>query len=446
KNKKVEWSVTDITGKTGATISSGGKVKVPSNTSVDTSFRITAKALDGSGVTATKDVYVKAVTKTLSVNLTDADFDTKNSDSQAGIKKISFNPKNKMLKNIVLSSADISSNSFYDDQTVLTAETDNAIPVEWKTSNSKIVKVNGKEKDYNSKVTLTGLKSGKAVITCKTNDGSEKSVKINVTVINPVSFVSLNMDQSKQVYAIAKGYSMKNPVVLGEGYGKPGIRKVKWDYSIYLYNRVIDSSSGDTWNKTYSAELTQEIKKSNLVSLSDSGLLKVSKDWKDGIYRISNISGDGKGNNHAEINNAYVIRVTATATDGTGFSGYKDYVVTPPIKSVECAVMDKGTKVVLSGKTMDFFVAPKDEDGNQLFMGAYNLEIINTNPKCGGVAKTSIGFFGGFSMYVPTCDVYKRVSNGTVGYYYHVGYNYVKINFNDGSGKSVRYRIMRKVQ
>lgn len=141
--KDVEWSTSN---KNVATVTSAGVVKGVSKGTAT----ITAKAKDGSGVKATAKITVTQPVTSLSV-----------------AKSLTVNVKAKKTLKATIKPTNANNKS-----------------LTWTSSNAKVAKVSAKG-------IVTGLRKGSATITVKTKDGSNKTAKCKVTVIQPVNKVTL---------------------------------------------------------------------------------------------------------------------------------------------------------------------------------------------------------------------------------------------------------------
>lgn len=161
------------------------------------------------------------------------------------------------------------------------------------TTTSKIVTISGKT------ITAVPGKTGTATVTVKANDGSGKSVKLKVKVVNPASRVDISTNMVKMStalnYNLAVGKSATHKAVLGNAYGTPSSKKVTW-------HAELRQSGSLMYNAGY-------------FSISSTGKLTVKK-------AMSNLVNYGSG---------YTIDVWATTTDGTNLtSNTIRYNITTP--------------------------------------------------------------------------------------------------------------------
>ena len=77
--------------------------------------------------------------------------------------------------------------------------------VKWKSSNSKIAKVDSKGK-------VTALKKGKVTITCTAQDGSKKKATCKITVNNKVNVKSVKLNTKAVTLVKGKAYTLKATV------------------------------------------------------------------------------------------------------------------------------------------------------------------------------------------------------------------------------------------
>ena len=181
-----------------------------------------------------------------------------------------------------------------------TAKVDNVLKlscptaVSWSTSNASVLALN---KTDGTSVVATGLKAGKAKITCM--DANKKKTVISVTVNVPAS--SLNIDPNYYGYlgTLGVGKSKKIAVALGDTYGKPSNTKLKWSF-------VINEN----------ASLTQQAIESKAVKISAKGKISINKKKWEKLF-------GGK----FDITKLATIDVTAETTDGTNLKSTAYFLV-----------------------------------------------------------------------------------------------------------------------
>ncbi|MCR4762905.1 MAG: S8 family serine peptidase [Lachnospiraceae bacterium] len=216
------------------------------------------------------------------------------SDESLPCRKVT--KKNGTLRSLQLFTVNTGKDEF-DERTVqLTAGLPEDSAPLWSTSNSAVAEVSP-----DGTVTATG--KGKATITCAAQDGSGKKASVAVSVIVPVSDLSV-VSKNGQEY-IAYGKSATAQAAAGSVYGTPGNRKVIWRYE--AGQSAYDEDSGESF------------------FMPDPSLDRYVK-GNNGKVRISPT---------AAKNDIYMsVRVTATTTDGTEISASRIFYVIPPVKEI----------------------------------------------------------------------------------------------------------------
>lgn len=253
-SNKVQWSVNDKATKAGITVSNG-TVKTKATT-VAGEYTVTAKAVGSDGKT------FNGQTGTYTFTVIDA----------AAIKKIAFldadtnrAPKAKSIKTTDSQTTD-TDNKVIDLKDYLTVtKTDAASKADtilngesaaeevvWSSSNTKVATV--------SNGVISAVSPGKATIKAISNDGGNKSASYNVTIVQPVT--SITIDGPKKV-AIGKGITLTAKVT-----DNATNKKVTW------------TISGDGQ--------TVSINKTN-------GKITTKKNAKAGDYTVKAIAADGLG-------------------------------------------------------------------------------------------------------------------------------------------------------
>ena len=185
----------------------------------------------------------------------------------------------------------------------LTAYTDNEEAIYWKVNNKSraALSVSG------NSVTVIGLQPGKVKVTAYTKDGSGKSASKIITIIVPVSDISLMAEKDRMDNILASGGSLQFYAKIGNQYGKPTNSKFKWSYELVCY-----ASKDKDREVELSNELRAMIKRDKEILTFNKGKItavsqkKFETQWKKYWHK-----GAGKD---------YGIRVTATTADGTELS------------------------------------------------------------------------------------------------------------------------------
>lgn len=241
-NKSLTWTIESAEG---LKVSANGKVSTTAKTPAG-EYTVTAKAKDGSEVSGTfaVNVVTNGITKLELQDKKDATvtvFRVKGTTSASVSKKVYLN-----------------------------IEGANADCIDVKSSNSGVVNASFNTEDSTPYVLIksTGKTVGKSVITVRSTDGTNKQIKINVNVVNPVSKLTISLPNGKAAYVV-KGKSLQLSTTFGAQYGKIVKPNVVWS--------VLDGNG--------------------VVSVSKSGLVKIdSKATVDGEkYTIVAKTTDGTG-------------------------------------------------------------------------------------------------------------------------------------------------------
>ncbi len=250
-----------------------------------------------------------------------------------------------------------------------------------------IATISNVEKNANGesgfKIRATGKATGKITIKLKAVDGSGKSGKCTINVNNPISGIRIAPSGGNNQY-VAKGKSLQLKATLETAYGKLSNKKVDWVIATNEENPKPITSQTDKTLKTG-------------MKISTSGKVTASKKAKDGWYNVYAIAKDGS----AEA--IYYIHVAAP-TSRLSISGLN-------------------SNKINVGKVGYGYSLPINADIRQ---GGFSFS--SSNP-----AVVSVGIdpedVRGMTMYMAA---YKK------------GSATITIKALDGSGKSVKYRIMIK--
>ncbi len=315
--KDVEWSVS---GADGVSISQNGQLTVPS--SIETGVvTVTATAKDGGDASASVgDIQIRPNVSYVVVTINDSSFgggDGVASYAKSGsVKQLTlYSAENDYWINPQVSSGLIedsdgnllgyqkTNKSWHNSWVQLRKVTDYYTSVSWTSNKPAVATVDSTGK-------VTAVKAGTAVITCKALDGSNKKCSVTVRVINPASGVTV-VSSSKATASdtfklLGVGKSVSNKAVLGDAFGTPTIKKVKWSYTVKVYKN--DSSGTEqTWLENY-------VLSNKLINMNASGT--VSAKNNNALKRYA-------------TDYSIQVTVTATTTDGTGLSGSVTYQVKP---------------------------------------------------------------------------------------------------------------------
>lgn len=214
--RTVEWSVSG----TGVTVKNG---KVSASSSASGDYIVTAKATDGSDVSASmKITVVKDAIKSISMKKSMSLF------TDTG----SYNAPTAESLGAVISGGDSSAVTYY-----------SSAPGIASVSSTGVVYANG---------------VGKAKITCASTDGSNKKAVCTVSVSAPMSRLTIVPPENSDGY-VCVGGSIKLTAVLNTNYGKPQNPKINWSVApgyenlISVSNGVVKAKSLGTASKSTNA-------------------------------------------------------------------------------------------------------------------------------------------------------------------------------------------------
>ncbi len=319
-NKKVYWSLLDLSGKAlninGVTINeTSGKLKVESYADIkaDTEIYVAATTRDrghlnqlykvklmGAGASKATAVAVRFDEETVWVPNYFVPTYKKNTKDLKAIK---------MHSNYATAGTTVAS------EVVLQGFVSNGSTPIWTSSDSTVVGVFAMSEN---KAFLIGRKAGTATVTCDAGDGSGKKAKVQVQVIIPASNIRI-IDKKLDVYEnggdigysyLAKGGSTTLKANLGAVYGTPTISKVGWEMEIVAFKRT---KAEDGYRiKTFDLSKTQqEDLKNKLYKIDANGVVTVvakktfdSKSAMYGYYKDFGAEG-------------FAARIYATTKDGT---------------------------------------------------------------------------------------------------------------------------------
>ena len=385
----VIWSVDAASASAGIKITSSGKLTVPKN-SVSMTIVVTATAKDGYGAKA--NVNVEVVDKAASsVKISTADISGRANDTLnvKTVELFTLNPPTVSAYDRVVGGASAVPTDVDETYIQLIGNAEGHA-VSWSSGNTKVAMV-----DSSGRVTAIG--PGKAVITCTASDGGGKKASCTVNAVIPASSVWVQGSRpltsfSTPTLAFGKSLQMKASALAA--YGKVTNTKVSWTYTLY-------KSDGNS-NPAGSASLT------GMIKLSSSGKLTLDKKLVDNWIGVMGY-------------NAY-IRVTATAMDCSGVSGYKDVFPCRGTDAMKFQYSSYNDKVGAYGK---IYFTGRGLIGNKYYGNYYNDYIVTTSN----------------SKVVTICDYGENyvevwaLSKGTA---------IIKVMSNDGTGKSVSAKITIK--
>ncbi len=285
-NKKVDWSIgTDYTN--GAvSVNTKGKVTVPSDDAlIGSSFELVATPRDGQG--GSNSTWVSIYPKVTSVAIVPY------SEGQYAPVLPTYDKKGNVNGGVIYSlnlGDDTKDESTDYPDVVLRLADGTEAPnwtwlVKWSSSDPSVATVNSSGK-------IQGLRAGKTVITATADDGSGKSAKYNIRVINPVSSIRIYSKAGENSQYLAYGKSLSLGAALGDAYGKPGITGVTWDFRAY-------DADDNNW--------TDYMKDTKGITISSKGVLKTTAKAKEvGIDDILVIATTTDGTELRRVRDIYL--------------------------------------------------------------------------------------------------------------------------------------------
>ncbi len=283
---KVTWSLEGSV--SGVTINAKtGKVTVKKTASG--SFTVVATAQDDGKAKGSFKVDIVEPSTGVSIEVLNV-----NEDVNKPVK----DRKTGNIKSVRLYNVDINSTAALTENTIaLNSKNSNGTTVMFSTSKPSVASLT---RDSSGYIIVTGKKAGTAKITARATDGSGKKAVLTVKVIVPASKIEVFYNKKGQnVIGFGKSGSLK--AALGAAYGKPSVKKPRWEVLAIL-----------GFNGTSQTDVTNSYKQYVKVS---NGKVSISKKMKNaGAYDY------------------YRVYVKATATDGTGWSDNAGFVVQSPAK------------------------------------------------------------------------------------------------------------------
>ncbi|MCR4903105.1 MAG: S8 family serine peptidase, partial [Butyrivibrio sp.] len=419
-NKKVTWSLGSTY--SGVTINAkSGALKVAKTASAGEAT-VVATAADGSGVTASFTVQIVA-SKASSVVIGIDSSETIVTDSISGPKYVTYNKKG-VLTSVRLYTVDSYQSDIQENTIQLNSTVSNSTTPSWSSNNTKVATV-----DSNGLV--TAVSSGKAVITCKAQDGSNKKATVTVNVIVPASDLNIKMNNNQSMLAFGKKATAK--AVLGSTYGKASIQKAKWE--IELAGIYEDSDGNEAYDQSDNEYLESLIESNYLKINESSGKITLNKKIKSDSNYSSYLSSTVTVDDNSYSIEGLVAIITATATDGTGetdtyylyigegTTGYKWYY-------------SSNSSYPLSVLSAYYKLYPLSAgDGS-----TYTYITIS------GGAQLDTPIVSSSSPKVASVKVYNTTSSLKVIYIYPLskGTSTITIKSNDGTGKKASFKVTVK--
>ncbi len=341
-NKKVNWEVGTVApgdsevftpGVEGLTIKDGKLTVSKDAVPPENPIAIRAAATDGSKVTSELFYIDLTDSKTTGIttdiyDIDDETYPTRDEDREC--YKVVYK---KTLSSLQLFTVKTGRNEI-DERTikVVASVTGSENFVGWTTGNKDIVDVecySDEKFSYPNVAVLTAKSPGTTTITCAAQDGSEKKTSFKVTVITPVSDINVRISGNNAEF-IAYGKSASLTATPGNTYGKPTNPKIKWDYEIWRTDNAgtFEYGEGDGGIMPLTdANLAEKVKKDKKLFAFSNGKVTINAN-----YYKNRMNYPGEYKTGKEEPATFVIKAIATATDGSGASGYK-YIY--PVKKAE---------------------------------------------------------------------------------------------------------------
>lgn len=390
-NKKVTWSIPDAP--SGVTIDAkSGKVTVGKYVPEETSFEVVATAADGYG--ATTSCYVTVRSKCTGIYIS--------CDGYYGYASGVTWDKKGWVKTVNLFSMDLEESTYEDNKVQLDYRYTgpaNDVAYIWESSAPDVVTVTQWGE-------MTAHKAGTAKITLTALDGSNKKASCTINVTNPSSTISISSNAPRMTtseYYLAFGKSDKNTAVFANTYGKPSNQKVNWSYRVYQLNT--DGSLAYDRTSTFSSN--------KLITLNASGSLSV----KSGAQKY-----------WTTYSRRLIVRVTATATDGTGASSYIDYNLIPQTTVIIPEGKNWWSYAYYRGTSYYFW-------SDQWYGFNASFTATSSNPKVASVMEGGV-FFDGYDSEMGLNRYVINVAHSGL-----TGSTNITIKAADGSNKSCSFSL-----
>ena len=191
-------------------------------------------------------------------------------------------------------------------------------------------------------VIKAGNAAGTARITWKATDGSGKKASLTVKTIIPVSRVSVK-SKNTQMF-VAPGKSVQLIGTPGNTYGKPTIKKLKWDYKVAVeYKSEVKGKSDPA-----PSDVTDKWKNDKLATINSSGKITVNK--KAGDF----VPDQPAGFAPKEYSYDLIITGYAEATDDSGQLGrFRTKLCKPTTGLYYCIPYSKKIEWIRKSSTID---------------------------------------------------------------------------------------------
>ncbi len=391
-NKSVTWKIQNCSEENAdIRVSSSGKVTVGKSVPAGTTFEVVATAKDGSG-TESEGLQILVMPRATSVTLL-PDEDPllpvigKGKLTGAILYRLEL-PEVARADGTVRANNTISLSAWRNYGSGDSAGSD-SLAITWSSGNKKAATVDAEGN-------VTAVAAGTAVITARANDGSGKTAKFTVKVINPVSSLNLISAAPLNCEMLAYGKSVKTAAALGNTYGKPGITALRWSF--------------EAWDD-YGNDVTELMTARKLVSLSSSGKLTVKAGARN--YGLQEVA------------------VSAATTDGTGLSDFITY-----------SIVEGTTKVRILGFSADDTVKttylPVKGSTTLRIVGdgvCDEFTVSSGNPKVAGAIVTARG------TYTDSSGVRRHYAGLSITAGIKTGTAKITVRACDGTGKSATVTV-----
>ena len=375
-NRTVEWSLSGAPG--GVSIDKKtGKVTVGIKVASGSEFKVVARAKDGSGITGELTVRVHHVL-TGDVRITPATSTTYATYDSFKIKSTSSTLTSAQLFTVDTgryavdeSEIKIWGTAYYNKENNSGKEM-----MKWTSSNPKIAYIYDESSSNNgSLVTIKAKSAGNVTITCEAMDGSGKKATTKISVIVPVSDITVEPAKG-MTNIVGCGKSVTSSVRYGSLYGKPTAKKgATWSYEIAVMRT--NRETGDVlFDKTYNSDL----KKAKLFTQSGSKLTAGSLNtYTTCIKKYLNEDDD-------DYTYDLVAIVTAKATDGSGAENDVIYRCCPMAKKIGIYDYRTGVNIAQSKVSMEtgktnslYYVKSKLSDDSLAFIPEVKPTVVSSD-------------------------------------------------------------------
>ena len=339
-NRNVKWELRNATSSAITMDEKTGKITVAAKAPITAECDVYAVAKDGSGVGGSCHVKVcSSLTNSVKISTV----------ATAEPYKIVKDTNTGKLRSAQLYTVDAGGYTVNEQQMTLwgnayakngntTTDITSTGIMRWISSNEKVVKIGDETTSSSgSSVMIRAAGTGKAVITCEALDGSGKKDTVTVSVVVPVSDITIGPADGMTT-VVGSGRSVNTSVAYGDAYGKPTTKSAEWSYKIVIVQR--DKETGE---ETLDETQDWNLKKEKLFTLSGRRLTAGS----DKVYRDCYIkylpSSDG------DYTYDFAAKVTARSGDRSGAEDTIIYKCCPLAKYIGVFEEYNGRKLQQNG-------------------------------------------------------------------------------------------------